>query len=599
MTSNLVFPQDPFQEEISELNRIFSESGFSDSDSGWLVRVFRRTDCFGDPTGKAVFDDGFVDFFERLLPDVVADVPEKADRDDTDQTRLALLFGFLLGLGPVYSDVFRPATHIGKPISENDQSLIFEDGDIWVNVFRNQAKFSASHLNWHFLCELRDSDANSFRFYDLIPFLFPQGISLSEVVDIGSLDPKPRTTGCSSTDFKQPRQLEFWLIWRFRADRKRSDIVDLSSLIPVFSVLHDTTLGDKLLGLANAIHDALNIGTAGTKFWDPENKGWRIVARELILFLDPLEARGPESAPGRSPLLKAWWRFSVLVYGWHKGGLESELSEERKNRLVESAVGHVGLLRATLRDNPVFFKDTDDTGCLVSTFYEQAVDVLLCFAPPWKCMKPLLLAFSTMEKQAVASDLRAWPETGLDAPPYPFSLIPMWIATAMYPQNLRGELKRDPSLRDLRERFADFCLERLRSKKTGKSEAGVDKRDVGFVEARPVWRRCYVQALSALRVNPGGRAHRTLFWLANNDPDESVRKFARKAHKQVRHLDRSKSNLDVGASSRRPLFEAFWWLRQAHLLTLGIEIDQAGARRTRRKELQRTRDKDDRRNWEA
>ena len=598
MTSNLVFPQNPFQEEIAELNRIFLESGFSDSDSGWLVRVFRRTDCFGDPTGKAVFDDGFVDFFERLLPDLVADVPEKSVRDDTDQTRLALLFGFLLGLGPLYSDVFRPATRTWKPISEKDQSLNCENGDIWVNVFRNQAKFNASHLNWHFLCKLRDSDTIIFRFYDLIPFLFPQGFSLSQVVDIGSLDPKPRT-GCSSTDFKHPSQLEFWLIWRFRANEKRCGLVSLSTLVPAFSDLDDATLGDKLLGLTNAIRDSLNIGTSGTNNWDPENKGWRLVASELIPFLNILESRDLKSKPERSPLLKAWWQFSVLVYGWHTGGLETEHIAERRNRLIESAARHLGFLRALLRDEPDIFKNRDDSGCLVSTFYEQAVDVLLCFAPPWKCIKPLLLVFSTMEKQAVATDLRAWSETGLEAPPYPFSLIPMWIATAMYPQNLRGELKRDPSLRDLRERFADFCLERLRSKKTGKAESGINNRDEGFVEARPVWRRCYVQALSALRVNPGGRAHRTLFWLANNDPDESVRKFARKAHKQVRHLDRSKSNLDVGASSRRPMFEAFWWLRQAHLLTLGVEIDQAGAQRTHRKELQRTRDKDDRRNWEA
>ena len=111
---------------------------------------------------------------------------------------------------------------------------------------------------------------------------------------------------------------------------------------------------------------------------------------------------------------------------------------------------------------------------------------------------------------------------------------------------------------------------------------------------RPAWRQCYVQALAALRVNPGGRAHRTLFWLLNNDPDDTVKELAKKAHKRVRHLDRSKPNLDEGASPRRPLFEAFWWLRQAHLITLGVEIDQAGAMRTRRRELHRTREKDDR-----
>jgi len=109
-----------------------------------------------------------------------------------------------------------------------------------------------------------------------------------------------------------------------------------------------------------------------------------------------------------------------------------------------------------------------------------------------------------------------------------------------------------------------------------------------------VWRGCYIQALKVLGVNPGGRSHRTLFWLLNNDPDKGVREYAKRVHRQVRHLDRKRPNLDKGASPRRPLFEAFWWLRQAHLITLGVKVDQAGAMRTRRKELHRTREREDR-----
>lgn len=619
MSSKLVLPQNPIHSEITELNRILRDAGFSEADSKWLFCAFKRTDCFGDPTGRSVFDEEFLNHFEHEMPGIVGSMPGKADGSEKDrQTRLALLFSFLLGLGPVYSEVIRPATGTGQPSVEDDRLVKPEDEDSWIDAFRKGANFHTIHLNWDFLCELRDSDTISFRFYDLIPILLPQGINLHYVVDIDLLDPKPRS-GYSSADFKQPDQLEFWFIWRFRAEEKRSGIVNLSTLIPAFSDLNDSALGDRMLGLANAIRDALNIGTAGTERWDPENKGWRIVARELIPFLDLLEARNPESALEQWSLLKAWWHFSALIYGWHQGGLESELAVERKNRLVENAIRHLGLLRATLRDKsdadkhepdeiraaksvsevPDSFEHVDASGNPVSDFYKKAVDVLLCFAPPWKCLKPLLLAFSMMEKQAVTSDLRAWSEHGLDDPPHPFSLIPTWIATAMYPQNLKSEMKRNPDLRDLREKFADFCLERLRSKKTGKTGTGVKGRDDGFVEERPAWRQCYVQALSALRVNPGGRAHKTLFWLANHDPDESVRKFARKAHKEVRHLDRTKANLDVGASPRRPLFEAFWWLRQAHLMSLDIEIDEAGAQRTRRKELHRTREKNDRRDWEA
>ena len=35
----------------------------------------------------------------------------------------------------------------------------------------------------------------------------------------------------------------------------------------------------------------------------------------------------------------------------------------------------------------------------------------------------------------------------------------------MYPQNLQDELKSDPHLQKLREEYARFCLERLKTKK--------------------------------------------------------------------------------------------------------------------------------------
>ena len=325
---------------------------------------------------------------------------------------------------------------------------------------------------------------------------------------------------------------------------------------------------------------------------------WRVVAHELVPFLDLLTAKEPDSSQERSSLLKAWWHLANVIYGWSMGGLEDELSPELKNRLVESAAKHIGILRSVLRDTPEVFEDEDSVGT-VSDFYQEAFYILLNFAPPWKCLKPLLLAFTGMTVQAVTSDLRAWTEVGREEElPYPYYNVALWVAMTMYPQNLQKELDRDPHLQALREEFAKFCLDRLKTK--GKQKvSGEDKQltNKDFVEPRPRWRRGYVQALAALRVNPGGRAHRTLFWLSQNDPDEEVCALAKRAHKQIRHLDRKKPNLDDGASPRRPLFEAFWWLRRAHLATLGIGIDEPGAMRTRRRELHRTREKDDRRNW--
>ena len=362
------------------------------------------------------------------------------------------------------------------------------------------------------------------------------------------------------------------------------------TLLPAFADFPADVLGEKILGLLNAIGYALNVANALYSVGlDPLNRGWSVVAHELIPFLKLLHERQPDSHRERSPLLKAWWQLSAKIYCRSMGGLEAELPTELETRLVESAAKHIGFLRKVLRETPEHFADKDSTG-EVADFYHEAFLVLCIFAPPWKRLKPLLLVFTEMTRPAVTSDLRPWPEPDREPPPYPYSKIPLWIEIAMYPQNLQDELKRDPYLQSLREEFATFCLGRLKTKV---------KTDDDFIEPRPTWRQGYVQALAALRVNPGGRAHRTIFWLLNNDPDETVRSLAKKSHKKIRHLDRKKPNLEDGASPRRPLFEAFWWLRQAHLLTLGEEIDESGAMRTRRKELHRTREKDDRLNWEA
>lgn len=588
--SGLVFSlRDSSAEEISLIVQCLRDAGFSRDDRAWLVCVFERPDCFGDPSEDAVFKDAFATSFEHVLPGVVEKLGKPEQTEEDRQIRLALLFGFMLGFGPIYSEVVLPSDRLVK------------SGDAWhvpawVGAFQTQAKFRAKSMDWQKLNALRD--AAVFRFFDLIPFLFPKGVPLAQVVDLDLLNPI-RRRGWSSSDFRDPRQLEFWLIWRFRTDAECRDIIDLHTLSRAFSEFPDGVLGAKVLGLLNAIGYAMNVGAAlGADRLNALGDGWRVVARELTPFLELLNEKSPESHPHPSSSLKAWWRLAVAIHYKSMGGLEADLADEPRNRLVESAARHIGILRKILRETPKNFAGRDSTGAPVSDFYDGAFEVLCIFAPPWKCLKSLLLAFSEMTVPAVASDLRPWPETGREVPPHPHHRIPLWIGIAMYPQNLRDELKRDPHLQRLREEFAKFCLDRLKTKKVDtkpRSEVS-NYADEGFVEPRRPWRRCYVQAVTALRVNPGGRAHRTLFWLSKNDPDETVREFAKRAHGQIRHLNRRKPNLDRGASPRRPLFEAFWWLRQAHLLTLGKPIDEAGALRTRRTELHRTREKDDRLN---
>lgn len=582
---SLFSPDDSYAEEEAIKQRL-REVGLPNNLQRLLVRFFKQLDTFGDPSGVTVFRDYFEDDLERALKTV----KEQVQIENDCQTALALLFSLMLDFGPRFN--------VLQPNHKFEKSRDSSDYPKWIGAFQEYAKFCPKSIDWYNLIEI-GKNAN-FRFDDLVPFLSPEGVPLNQIVDLDLLNPIQRRN-LSSNDFENPKELEFWLFHRFRKNPECCDTVRLDTLLQTFTEFPADVLGDKILGLLNAIHCAMSVipsSFSGGRS-DPLNDGWRVVVHELLPFLDLLTAKEPDSSQERSSLLKVWWHLSNVIYGWSMGGLESELSSELKNRLVESAARHIGILRSVLRDTPKAFEGEDSTGT-VSDFYEEAFHILLNFAPPWKCLKPLLLAFSGMTVKAVTSSLRSWHDyDDEERLPDPYSNVALWVAMTMYPQNLRKELDRDPYLQGLREEFGKFCLERLKTKKK-REESSKDKQiytDKDFVEDRAVWRQGYVQAITALRVNPGGRAHRTLFWLSQNDPDETVRKSAKRAHKQTRHLDRNKPNLDDGASPRRPLFEAFWWLRQAHLVMLGIEIDKPGAMRTRRKELHRTREKDDRLTW--
>ena len=568
--------------EVLLVKQCLQELGFSETDQAWLVRVIKRSDCLGDASGTSFNREIFEYFLYEQNPRWILEELEAPIQTEKDrQTCLALLFGFLLEL---------------FPFNKHEGSEQPSDSSEWIGEFRKHAGFSAEHLDFYKLYWVRNRPVLIFS--RLISFLFPEGVPLNQVVDLELLSPIPPLlrSNRSNRYYDNPKHLEFWLIGRFCGwgDPLRPRIEKLDTLLPIFEKFSDDILGDKVFGLLHAVEEGFLYypnPTLSEQGLSPIDTAWKLVARELIPFFKLLDKKRPEKSRERSYLLQAWWYLSRIIYDLKMGGLKDQFSQEVQNRIVESAIQHIGILRSILRDNPKDFDKENWHGIPVFDFYVEAFDVLLAFAKPWKRLKPLLLAFSQMKHPAVTSDLRAWPEFGREQIPDPYARVAMWIAIGMYPEHLQDELKRDPHLQELREEFAKFCLGRLRTKEKSKKSGYTDE---DFLEPRPVWRRCYVQALAALRVNPGGRAHRTLFWLLNNDPDEMVRELAKKAHKRVRHLDRKKPNLDEGASPRRPLFEAFWWLRQAHLITLGVKIDQAGAMRTRRRELHRTREKDDR-----
>lgn len=579
--------------EVSLVKQCLQETGFSDADRAWLAQVFERPDCFGDPNGFSIFKPGILGELPCVLQELrkLMEV-ENVQTEKRRQTRLAVIFGFMLGYGPVNCKMVQPNVTHNESVSYGNQ-----DFPAWGRQFQKHARFCVRKLDWLKLTEIES--LHSLQLNRLIPILFPvypESIPFGRVVDLDLLDPKPNQSRSSS--FGNPETLEFWLTRKFHSSECHK-IIKLGALHQEFSGFPEDILGDKILGVLMAVRDA----------WHRVKGKWvseDVVARELVPFFELLNEKQPEACQERSSLLRAWWRLSVATSVGYRPRLpeiplRAEIVESRginyalkdkgeraelvRSMLLESAARHIGKLRALLRDSPKEFQGEDPTGP-VCDFYEDAFKVLLYFGTPWECLRPLLLAFTQMTMPSVPSDLRFWHEPKGDKLPQPYSKIPMWIGMAMYPQNLRAELERDSHLRDLREEVANFCLARLQTKKNA-----TNAKD--FVEPRPAWRESYIQAITALRVNPGGRAHRTLFWLSQNEPIEKVRKRAKSAHKQIRHLDPKKPNLDEGASPRRPLYEALWYLRQAHLITLGKKVNPAGAMRTRRKELHRTREKEE------
>jgi hypothetical protein len=70
------------------------------------------------------------------------------------------------------------------------------------------------------------------------------------------------------------------------------------------------------------------------------------------------------------------------------------------------------------------------------------------------------------------------------------------------------------------------------------------------------------------------------------DPDPDVCEAAREGYERMRRG----VGLPEDTSPRRAIMSALWWIRQGHLVGLGIQPDPDGAQRTRIKELSRTKE---------
>jgi len=142
--------------------------------------------------------------------------------------------------------------------------------------------------------------------------------------------------------------------------------------------------------------------------------------------------------------------------------------------------------------------------------------------------------------------------------------------------------KNDEELKQFRQEMADSLIDLLKPAKQQNSESGINGEDfdLRYTELAAHWRYAYIRALGDLAVSVDGRGHylyAVLDMCADNDPDPDVRLAARRTSQKLKRL---RDGVKKGNHTRH-LYEAFWWLRQAHLISLGQEVNRADALKVR------------------
>ncbi|MGE6793988.1 hypothetical protein ACQKFS_18425 [Pseudomonas guineae] len=125
----------------------------------------------------------------------------------------------------------------------------------------------------------------------------------------------------------------------------------------------------------------------------------------------------------------------------------------------------------------------------------------------------------------------------------------------------------------------DFCLSRLRLRKGEKKPEDERYADSQVTEQSAIWRQGYLKALLEVGLDPNGKAHKTLFFTRQFDPDESVRDVAKEAYRAVRRETNSRKSVQ---DFKRGLIAAEWWLLMSQRRALDLPIDPEGALKTRR-----------------
>ena len=384
-----------------------------------------------------------------------------------------------------------------------------------------------------------------------------------------------------------------------------------------FPALHasrsDREAADIALGVRDAIEKWLTQATGHWTGFGDAHHALSEFGPAMRLYFDLLHAKHCASSQPSLPALRKVW----LWFGWATFEADSVawegLPDEVRRPVLRAAIEDLAQMRKLLaRATPVRKTPAHAMAYLLAPEIdgppeekqrasweefewerdnlEIRLNALFSLGGIWRGLKPMLLAWRALQTPAVANDLRYWSESGREQPPEPWHVLVAWPINLFHHFAAREEF-RDPDLVHLRGELAGFCLERLADRLT-KAEREATERENrlrtndDMLERSPEWRYCLIRAASALGINPEGKGHRILLVASERDPEPEVRDAANQCYQQMRRG----VGLPDGVSPRRAIMSALWWIRQAHLLGLGIQLDADGAQRTRVKELARTKE---------
>jgi hypothetical protein len=393
-----------------------------------------------------------------------------------------------------------------------------------------------------------------------------------EFIDLAAVRSTTKGTGGASWNQQarenDPSLPDYW----FALDPVRT----FDAFRRLFEVEPIDTLGVLALGIERAIslqYPGTPVSLAGSSS--------EIEMRELYSHVGPLalvlcRRRADAQADART-LTRCCWSYSRVL-----GENAPEVLGDAYQPLVRLAFAELENLRKVLRGpDAEAFLDSEGAHLSEAVFFVPRTDATAL----WPILRRLVLALREVPRRGVPLDLRTWDERGdaFEKVPRPWNWVVDHIARVL--ELLLGrELQRDPELKELRREFAKFCIDRTKTREKARPDQALTNES--FFEPKPEWRAAYVNAAKELHPNLGERGHHALNWSRDHDPDEDVRDAARSAAEVIRHGHGLPKNM----SPRRAMFAAFWWLRQAHVVSLGGQVDAEGAQRTFRKEMRRQAD---------